>query len=489
MKVLRVLFSLVVIGLVAAGVFVFLQGQQPADAQEQASDVLDQTIVRLDSLRVTIGATSALQPSRQVGLRFQLPAIVTEVMVDEGDVVTTGQTLASVEADELASAVRDAELLRDIRRIALDALLAPPRPEDIAVAQAALDAAQAQLGSAYSTSSPQASEIAQLQAEIARNALYQAQLQRDLAVNPAPITITQELPNGAVVTQEIQPPGANPEQFEPSLTQAQFGVEIADARADGAADNGANLGQVTSAEASIIAAQTALDRLVNGASELDIRQAQIELEQAEQGVALAQANLDRALLQAPFDGVIAQWNISVGEPPPAQDVAALLIDTSGFFLDLPVDESDIGRIQLGQPVEVTLDALPDVVLTGIVSRLPIAPQPQPPGQQVVTYIIRVALDPTEEPIRAQMTATANIIVDSLSEALILPSRFVRIDRDTGQALVTIQNEEGEYEEIPVVLGVRNETQVQIVSGLAEGDEVYLLPRAVFNPVGTGGPPQ
>lgn len=489
MKVLRNLFFIAAFALAAAGIVIFIQSQGSADAQEQASDVIDQTNVRIDSLRVTIGATSALQPVRQVGLRFQLPTVVSEVLVREGETVVSGQLLARVEADELAAALRDAELLRDIRRIALDALLAPPRLEDIAVAQAALDAAQAQLNAAYSTGSPQADDIAALQSELARNALYQAQLQRDLAVNPPAVTITQDIPGGGTISQEVQPPGADPEQFEPGLEQAEFGVAIADARAVAASDSGADIGSVSSAEAGVIAAQTTLDRLVNGADELDIQLAELELAQAEQGVALAQANLDRALLTAPFDGVIAQLNITAGEPAPAQDVAALLIDTDGFYLDLPVDESDIARIQVGQPVEISLDALPDVVLNGTITRLPVAPQPQLPGQQVVTYLVRVSLEGTDQPLRVQMTATASIIIDSLSEVLVLPSRFVRIDRDSGQALVTILNEAGEYEEVPVVLGVRNETEVQIVSGLAEGDEVYLLPRAVFNPVGAGGPPQ
>ncbi len=489
MKFLRLVFYSAAVALVVAGIVFFAQGQRPVDAQEQPSDVIDQTVVRLDGLRVTVGATSSLQPNRQVGLRFQLPSIVSEVLVREGQPVEAGQPLARVEADEFASALRDAELLRDIRRIALDALLAPARPQDIAVAQAALDAAQAQLNAAYSTGSPQQSEIAALQAELARNALYQAQLQRDLAVNPPSVIVSQSIPGVGTVTEEIQPPGANPEQFESGLVQAEFGVSIADARAIAAEDNGADIGSVSSAEAGVIAAQTTLDRLMNGATDLDVQQAQIELVQAEQGVALAQSNLDRALLSAPFSGVIAQLNITAGEPAPAQDVAALLIDTQSFFLDLPVDESDIARIEVGQLVEVTLDALPDVVLTGRISRLPLASQPQLPGQQVVTYLVRVALDATDQPLRTQMTATANIVIDSLAEALILPSRFIRIDRDSGQALVTILNENGEYEEIPAVLGVRNETEVQIVSGLAEGDEVYLLPRAVFNPVNAGGPPQ
>lgn len=489
MKPWRILFFIAALAAIAVGVFSLLRGNSPAGAQSEAADVLDQTTVRTDNLRVTIGATSVLQPNRQVGLRFLLPSVISEVLVSEGQAVQAGQVLALLEADELTAAVRDAEILRDLRRIALEALLAPPRAEDIAVAQASLEAALAQLNASYSTASPQQREIARLQAEIARNSLYQAQLQRDLAVNPPAVTIAQDVPGVGVVTQEFQPAGADPRQFAPGLEQAEFGVAIADARAESASSRGADAGAVGSAQAAVVAAQTTLDRLLNGATDLDIQQAQIELAQAEQGVALAQANLDRARLVAPFSGVVAQVNLTVGEPPPAQDSAIVLMDTSTFYLDLPVDERDIVRIDTGQRVDIRLDAFPGETLGGTVTRLSTVSQPRPPGQQVVTYLVRVTLDPVDAPLRAQMTGTASIIVASLDEVLVLPNRFVRIDRNTGQAFVTIRDERGEFRETPVQLGVRNETQVQILGGLVEGDAVYLLPRAVFNPISAaGGPP-
>jgi HlyD family secretion protein len=490
MRILRTIFMIALLGGGVAAAALFLQSQGNAGAQETASEVLDEAVVIRAPLRETIGATSTVAPIRQVSLLFEGTGIVAEVYVREGQVVAAGDPIARLDADTLASAVRDAELLRDIRQIALDALLAPPRTEDIAAAQAALDSAQAQLNAAYSTNNPESEQIAQIQAELARNALYQAQLQRDLAVNPPDVTITQDVPGVGPVTQTIDVAGANPEQFEPSLVQAEYGVQVADASASAAQDRGADAGSVATANAAIVAAQTALDRLVNGADAMDVQMAQIELAQAEQGVALAQSNLDRALLTAPFDGVIATLNITAGEPPAAQTAAAVLIDSSGFYLDLPVDESEIARIEAGQAVEIELDALPDALITGLVTRVPVAPAPQVAGQTVVTYIVRVTLDPTDEMVRAGMTATASIILRELDEALVLPNRFIRIDRDSGQAFVTVATPDGGYTEIPVMLGVRNETTSEIVSGMAEGDRAVLLPRAVFDPVAqnAGGPP-
>ena len=489
-RLLRTILTIALVGGGIAAAALFLQSQGNAGAQETASDILDEAVVTRAPLRETISATSTVSPIRQVSLLFAQSGIVAEVYVQEGQAVAAGDPIARLDAPPLVNAVRDAELLRDISQIALDALLTPPRSEDIAVAQAALDAAEAQLNAAYGTGSPESEEIARLQAELARNALYQAQLQRDLAVNPPDVTISQDVPGVGTVTQTIDVQGANPDQFEPGLEQAEFGVQVADASAAAAQDRGADPRSVSSANAAIVAAQTALDRLVNGADPIDIQMAQIEFAQAEQGLALAQSNLARATLTAPFDGVIATLNINVGEPPGAETPAAVLIDPTGFYLDLPVDENEIARIQAGQGVEVELDALPNAMITGIVTRVPIAPAPAVPGQQVVTYVVRVTLDPTREAVRAGMTATASIILRQLDEALVLPNRFIRIDRSSGQAFVTIQQADGSYAEIPVVLGVRNETTSEIVSGMAEGDRALLLPRAVFDPVAqnAGGPP-
>jgi HlyD family secretion protein len=501
----RVFRWLLIIGLVAAlalGLVFVLQGQENPDAQsEPSADIIDAALAERGTLRVAIGATGAAAPVREVGLSFELPGIVAEVLVSEGETVSAGQPLARLNADSLAAAVRDAELLRDLRRIAFDALTTPPREVDIAAAQAVVDAARAQLAAAYNTASPEQAEIARIQADLARNQLWQAQLQRDLAVSPAPLTFTIPdlgipIPTGVPIPPGIPQPGetivipqqgADPRQFEGGLEQAEIGVQAADARALAAANRGADAGAVASANAALVAAQTTLDRLLNGATENDRQMVALELQQAEIGVQLAQANFDRSLLRAPFDAVVARMNLTVGEPAPQTQPALLVIDTRSYYLDLAIDEADIGRITVGQRVEIDLDALPDAALTGTVTRIAIAPPPLDPiaqatqGQQVVTYTVRVTFDPTDAPLRAGMTATASILTDERTDVLILPNRFIRIDRESGSAFVTIESGGG-FRELPVTLGARSETESEIVSGVEEGQRVVLVPRAVFDPV-------
>jgi multidrug efflux pump subunit AcrA (membrane-fusion protein) len=81
-----------------------------------------------------------------------------------------------------------------------------------------------------------------------------------------------------------------------------------------------------------------------------------------------------------------------------------------------------------------------------------------------------------------MNATARIIVSELNNVLTLENRFIRIDRTTQQAFVTVAREDGTFEEIPVTLGLRNDTTSQILSGLDDEQRVVLVPRNAFNPV-------
>jgi HlyD family secretion protein len=262
------------------------------------------------------------------------------------------------------------------------------------------------------------------------------------------------------------------------LNQADYGVQIADANYAATTGRTANAGSVANANAALVSAQAQLDRLLNGASDNDLRLAEIAVQQAELAVLQAEAALNRAVITAPFDGVIAQNNLVVGEPPPAETPALLLVDASQYYVDLAIDETDVVEIQVGQPVTFRLDALPDTEITGQVSRVALTPTV---AAQLVTYPVRVTLDPNDSPVRIGMSATATIVVDEVQDALILPNRFLRIDRATQQAYVTVERGTGRFEEVPVTLGLRNETESQIVEGIEAGQRVVLLPRGTFDP--------
>jgi HlyD family secretion protein len=452
---------LVVIVIIGVGFLLVSQSLQAGQqAQQDAVQVLDRTTVEVDDLRLTVNATGSVAPMRQVPLLFEASGVVQEILVEIGDIVKAGDKLARLDAADFQTSLNDALVGLEIQRIAYDMLTSPATEVDLAVAEAALNAALAGLNAAYSSANPNQAEIARLQSEISRNRLWQAQIQRDNAAAALGI------PSDVAQTMSV-----------PSLQQAEYGAEIADANADAAENRGPDPGGIASANAAVVSAQTQLDRLENGASDFDLQTAEINLSAALLAVDQAQAALDRMTLVAPFDGVIAQNNLVVGEILPSGQSAMLLIDDGELYVDLAIDETDVVKIEVGQPAELTLDALPGAAITGRVTRVAVTPMVL---GQLVTYPVRVTLDPTDEPVRIGMSATATIIVDELKDVLIVANRFVRIDRTTRQAYVTVQNENGRYTEILVELGLRNELESQIISGVEAGQEIVLLPSTNFD---------
>ncbi|MBC8171377.1 MAG: HlyD family efflux transporter periplasmic adaptor subunit [Anaerolineae bacterium] len=482
-RFLRILSSMIVLSaLVIVGIQVLNYTSATSVAPEDLSEIIDETTVEVGDLSVTVNATGALAPAQQVPLVFELTAPIVEILVKTGDYVEAGDELAKLDATDFEVNLTDVQLALEAQQIAFDALTAPPREVDLKVAEASLTAAQSSYYAAVATG-PDANqvEIARLQAELARNQFWQTQLSADPLIPLDDIVFPPEVPPDLqqFIIDTINGINAqNRAQFEGSLESQEYGVQIADANYASTQSQGPDLGSVNSANAGVIQAQITLDQLNNGAPASEIETAQIDLDTAQLAVDQAQQALNKTILTAPISGVIAANNLVVGQLPPTEDVAMLLMDTSSYYIELPIDETDIVSIQPGQPVTLVLDALPDVELTGKVTRVAVTPTVV---GQLVTYLVRVELDPTDAPIRVGMSATARITTQALSQVLIVRNRFIRIDRATGQAFVTVKSAEGQFAEIPVVLGLRNETFSQVVSGVETGQILVLLPRGTVIP--------
>jgi RND family efflux transporter MFP subunit len=489
----RLLFILVLIAIGIAGYRLYTQNQADAEAQNQPI-VLDSVTIGAGDLTVTVSATGAIAPIRQVPLLFEFIAPVREIVITEGQLVQMGDVLASLETTDYESALFDAQTALNLQQLAFDALTSPARDEDIAVAQAAVSAAQASVNAAYSTSltnNTTSEEIARLRVELAGNQLWQAQLQRDAALSASTIPLigVDNLP--PEIVDNIPPdildevinninnlfggltPSVNPSQFDIQLNQLDASVDIAESNYNAAQNRTLDTSALSASELALIQAQQTLDRLLNGAQPEDVELAEIDLQRTRLALEQSELLLNRAQLRAPFDGLIAQNNLIVGELPPTTIPAMILMDTSNFVVDLPVDETDVVKVALGQKVEFTLDALPDATITGVVERVSLTPTRI---GSLVTYLVRVRLDPSTEPIKVGMSVTARIATQELQNVVLVPNRYIRIDRATQQAFVTIERTVGQFEEIEIEIGARNDRFTQVIEGVSVGDVVVLLPR-------------
>jgi HlyD family secretion protein len=227
-------------------------------------------------------------------------------------------------------------------------------------------------------------------------------------------------------------------------------------------------------------AQLALRQNPYTKSDLDAAKAAVDLAQSQ--VDLARYNLALTTLTAPFDGVVAAVNANVGEEssPSATTPVVTLVDPSDLHLDVSVDETDVARIALGMPVTVTFDAIPTKTFSGKVTAIS-------PNAEVVsgvaTYIATIALQ-NAEGVRPGMTGDATIVYARHDNVLIVPSRVIRTDGGNRVVGVLQGNTVVSRE---VTVGISDETNTEIVSGLQPGARVVVpLTEPFLSPVPAPG---
>ncbi len=437
---------------------IVLVSLQPAVVGAQNVTVSDTSVVQEGSLTITLNATGSIEPLKQLDLSFELSAPVTEILVSEGQQVKAGDVLARIESTDTESALRNAQISLAQAQAAYDTLTQPPRDVDIAVAQAQVTVANASVYSASQTApSGESEEIARLQAELAKNQLWQTQLNRDIQLAPNPEFRNG---NGGAQAGEI---GANA-----NVESQEYNVQIQNSAYADMLHQGADAGATSSAGASLTQAEANLDNLLSPASVAELRRAEIDLETARLGVQKVEQQLLKTTLVAPIDGVVANENLTVGAVPPAN--AITLIDVSAYTIDLAIDETDIVNIAAGQKVNLNVVALKGTPISGVITAIDTVPTID---GQLVTYNATVMLDATTAPLRPQMSATASIITGEVKDVILVPNRFIRVDNNTQRTYVTVENN-GSYTDTPVIIGVRNETTSQILSGLQAGQTIVLL---------------
>lgn len=431
-----------------------------------ASQTAETVEVFVGDLSANATASGTLRAARAATLESSTTARVSDVLVRAGQQVAAGEPLVALDATDLELNVRAAQGTLRQAEAQLADLLSDPTPAEMAAAEAAVASAQAQLDGLLA--GPSAAELASLESSLrsaeAAYASANAELsnvassvsaadlsaaEAQLAAAQAQLTALQDaydtilttcvtLPDGSEVCPLLGAPEENARAqvaaAEANTSAAQLALAEARAGTTDAERGAANASVgVAAAQQGVAEAQRAL--LAAGAREEEIRLAEIAVEQArlgltaaghaegaaeaamaqaEAGVAVATAALaearaarERTVLTAPFIGTLAELLVEDGEwATPGFPVAR--VGGGGWVVETTdLVELDVVRVAVGQPVEVTLDALPGETLRGTVVDIGRVPE-LVLGD--VTYHVRIALDSVPEalPLRWGMTALVTI---------------------------------------------------------------------------------
>ena len=264
-------------------------------------------------------------------------------------------------------------------------------------------------------------------------------------------------------------------------TQDSVASSLVSARA-GTLQNTSRLADVNDAEASLATARTALQTAQANKSLISVREQEVEqarenIRIAEAQLAGAKAQMDKTSIRSPITGTVLQLASQQGETLAAGLSAPTLIivaDLKRLQVDVFVDETDIGKVKLGQVASVSVDAFPKRKLTGKVTKIASGSTIQ---QGVITYDVTVSLDKLEEarlPIKPDMTASVTIQTNKYENVLLVPAEGVKVG--TKGAIVNIlgvKDDKPAPVPRPVKTGASDGANTEIKEGLKEGEEIVL----------------
>ncbi|MDO8927173.1 MAG: efflux RND transporter periplasmic adaptor subunit [Sideroxyarcus sp.] len=219
-----------------------------------------------------------------------------------------------------------------------------------------------------------------------------------------------------------------------------------------------------------------LDRAITDASarQSACASAKGDIEQSRSRISLARAGLERMVLRAPFDGVVADISGELGEyatpsPPGILTLPAIdLIDDSCLYVSAPIDEVDAAKLKVGQRSRITLDAIKGRTFGGKVRR--IAPYVLDLEKQARTVEVEVEFDKLakNDNLLVGYSADVEIIHDTRQNVLRIPTQTLL---EGGRVL--LYGNKGVLEERKVMTGLSNWEHAEVTSGLTEGDRVVL----------------
>ncbi len=449
----KILIGILVLLLIAAGVVASVRYNRRGVVTVQTGKV-----VRED-LSSVVTSSGEIKPRNYINLGAEFAGQLTEILVKEGDVVKKGQLVARI--DETQSEA------------------------DVMAQKAALSSSEADASASEAGYKAGDDNINALQATLERT---KADLER----------YDEDYKRG----QELFKQGLIAKQDFEQRKAAYQGQQAA----------------VAEAESRIVQARAQLAQL------------KAQLAGSQRKIAQNEANLNRYndILKkhnvvAPLDGLVTYLPVRQGETvvPGVQNSAASTImtiaDMSVVTSEVKVDESDIVNIKLGQPAEISVDAIPNKTFTGRVIEIGntailrstgvAASQSTTSSQEAKDFKVVVAMDNPPDEIRPGLSSTAKITTATRKNALAIPIQSLTVrtkgDLDTSPNkpvnpdAATVKANKEELTGVFVVTkdnkapfrkvetGISGATDIEVLSGLAEGDQIVTGPYQVIRTIKNG----
>jgi len=209
----------------------------------------------------------------------------------------------------------------------------------------------------------------------------------------------------------------------------------------------------------------------------DVQKAEVEVQRAQDNLDLAQKELDQLTVMAPLPGLVvyldiwkgsAMSKVQEGDSPWPGMGLVKLPDLSEMIVNAAVSEVDAAQVDSGQEVIVVLDAQPDKKYRGVVAKKGTLARKKEMGSKINVFDVEIAILDHDADTKPGMSASCDIIIDRLPDVVSVPLEAV-FESD-GQTVVYLKSKKKQV----IDVGRRNDTDIEVSSGLEGGEEVCLL---------------
>ena len=461
-----------------------------------------------------VSVTGNTTPIQSLDLSFQNGGTVAAVYKNAGDNVNAGDILVRLDTGSLQAQLAQARAGVDAAQATLENLQAGPTPQAVQVSQAALatanqalantytsvgnavtdayakanDAVRNQIGAFYGnpdSNNPQLS-FSISDSQVVNNAdservqvgdelgIWQNEINA-LSLSASTSTLTHALQSAANhlsivetmlntdATAVVDANGVSSNimtTYKTDVTNAITEVNTAASAINSIQQD------IASEQAAVAQAQAQLANTQAGSTAQAIAAQQAAVAQAQANVQSIQVNINNASLASPIGGVVTVQNAKVGQIAVAGQIITSIISANNFEVDAYVPETDIGKVAVGNAVNMTFDAFHGETFPGKIFYIDPAETIE---SGVVDYLIKVSFNTPDTRIKSGLTANLDIDTKTDQNALILP-QYAVVQNASGTYIDIVQN--GKETQVPVTLGISDQSgNVEIASGVTEGEQV------------------
>ncbi|MES2462645.1 MAG: efflux RND transporter periplasmic adaptor subunit [Armatimonadota bacterium] len=478
MKRKQVLAILVLVAAVAVGIWLYrarTRMRQPVKAGRTVT-------VTQGDITVKVSENGTLEPVTQVDVKSRVGGRVLRILVKEGDRVAAGQTLALVDPTEVARQVAGIEAQLASARAGLrqaEENYQLSRVQNrLAIERSAASLEETRRRLLQTAAPTRRQDLQQQRAAIAR-------------ANAQVLDARRNLQRRKALVEKGFIPQADVDAAQTTLTLAETDAQSAQDRFS-LLQEGTRPEDVALAKASVRTAevQLATDRANSAQAQLrlrDVERARGDVAQIQNQLAQQSVQLTETRIIAPISGEVVGKYLEEGELVAsatagfAQGAALVRIaDLNRMQVRVDINEVDVARLKVGMPVEIQVDGVPDRTFTGKVAA--IAPsslaenQATSGGAQgassqagVVRFAMKVAVSSRDSRLRPGMTAAVGVILNRHSGTLVLPTEALQ----SGNKVTVVTGSADSLTKTTrsVSVGLKNDAQVEILSGLRKGDRV------------------